>query len=167
VCGTQPKRMDDALLGQLEHGPLYRFSEYSTLRGVIPRSGAGVYTIWDDAGGFLYVGIAGKSKSPKGKGLSGRLEAHASGGRSGDQFCVYVADHYVLPELTREQIEAIRDFRLSMDALVRDKIRTAFLFRFVFIDDVLSAFRLEMMIKGGGLSVGPPLLNPLRRTTSR
>ena len=83
--------------------------------------GAGVYTIWDDAGGLVYAGIAGRN--PAGKGLASRLRSHASGRRSGDQFCVYVADHYVLRELTREQIEAIRDSRLSMDALVRSKIR--------------------------------------------
>lgn len=60
------------------------------------------------------------------EGLASRLRSHASGRRSGDQFCVYVADHYVLPELTREQVEAIRDSRLSMDMLVREKIHAAF-----------------------------------------
>ena len=49
--------------------------------------------------------------------LATRLRSHASGRRSGDQFCVYVADHYVMPELTREQITAIRDGELSMDEL--------------------------------------------------
>ena len=42
-----------------------------------------------------------------------RPRASHGGRRSGDQFCVHIADHYVLPELTREQIEAIRDLRLS------------------------------------------------------
>jgi hypothetical protein len=48
---------------------------------------------------------------------------------------VYVADHYVLPELTRGEIAAIRDSRLSMGNLVRDKIRLAFGFRFVVVVD--------------------------------
>src|SRR6478752_1482490 len=112
--------MSSDRLDQLGSGPAYRFADYSTLSDVIPGSGAGVYTIWDDAGELIYVGVAGRN--PEGKGLASRLRSHASGRRSGDQFCVYVADHYVLPELAREQIEAIRDSRLSMDALVRDKI---------------------------------------------
>src|SRR3954463_8452990 len=99
--------LDDVLIDHLEHGPLHRFADYATLTDVIPGSGAGVYTIWDDEGGLVYAGIAGRN--PAGKGLASRLRSHASGRRSGDQFCVYVADHYVLPELTREQIEAIRD----------------------------------------------------------
>jgi hypothetical protein len=119
-----------------------------------------VYTIWDDAGGLVYAGIAGRN--PAGKGLASRLRSHASGRRSGDQFCVYVADHYVLPELTCEQIEAICGSRLSMDTLVRDKIRTTFGFRFVAVDDYRSALRLEGMINGGRLSAGQPRLNPFR-----
>jgi hypothetical protein len=157
---TQPEPLDDALIDKLEHGPLHRFSEYATLGGVIPSSGAGVYTIWDDAGGLVYAGIAGRN--PAGKGLASRLRSHASGRRSGDQFCIYVADHYVLPELTREQIEAIRDPRLSMDMLVRDKIRTAFGFRFVAVDNYRSALRLESMIKDGRINAGQPRLNPSR-----
>jgi len=124
--------VDDALIDELEHGPLHRFAHYAMLTDVIPGSGAGVYTIWDDAGGLVYTGIAGRN--PAGKGLASRLRSHASGRRSGDQFCVYAADHYVLPEPTREQIEAIRDSTLSMDALVREKIHVSFGFRFVVAD---------------------------------
>jgi hypothetical protein len=148
--------MDDVPIDQLEHGPLHRFSEYATLGGVIPSSGAGVYTIWDDAGGLVYAGIAGRN--PAGKGLASRLRRHASGRRSGDQFCVYVADHYVLPELTREQIEAIRDSRLSMDKLVRDKTHTAFGFRFVAVVHYQSAHRKHHQgrtAQGGGATPQP------------
>ena len=127
---------------------------------MIPSSGAGVYTIWDDEGGLVYAGIAGRN--PAGKGLASRLRSHASGRRSGDQFCVYVADHYVLPELTRDQIDAIRDSGLSMDALVRDKIHSSFAFRFVAVPDYATALQVESAIKSGGLSTGPPRLNPMR-----
>jgi hypothetical protein len=90
------------------------------------------------------------------------VRSHASGRRSGDQFCVYVADHYVLPELTREQVEAIRDSRLSMDALVREKIHAAFGFRFVAVDDYKTAIQVENAVKGGWLRAGRPRLNPSR-----
>jgi hypothetical protein len=152
--------VDEALIDQLEQGPLHRFAEYATLTDVIPGSGAGVYTIWDDGGGLVYAGIAGRN--PAGRGLASRLRSHASGRRSGDQFCVYVADHYVLPELTREQIEAIRDSRLSMDALVREKIHRDFAFRFIVVDDYRTAMQVEGVIKTGRLGAGPPRLNPSR-----
>ncbi len=51
-------RTVDGELRQLANGPLHRFSGFATLGGVIPRTGAGVYTIWDDAGELVYVGIA-------------------------------------------------------------------------------------------------------------
>jgi hypothetical protein len=152
--------VDEALVDQLEVGPLHRFAEYATLTDVIPGSGAGVYTIWDDAGGLVYAGIAGRN--PEGKGLASRLRSHADGRRSGDQFCVYVADHYVMPELSREQIEAIRDSRLSMDALVREKIHTTFGFRFIVVDDYATAIQVENSVKSGRLKAGRPRLNPSR-----
>jgi hypothetical protein len=148
------------MIDQLERGPLHRFADYATLTDVIPGSGAGVYTIWDDAGGLVYTGIA--RRNPTGKGLASRLRSHASGRRSGDQFCVYVADHYVLPDLSREQIEAIRDSRLSMDSLVREKIQTAFRFRFIAVEDYPTALDVERIIKSGRLRAGRPRLNPSR-----
>ena len=102
-------------------------------------------------------------RNPAGKGLASRLRSHASGRRSGDQFCVYVADHYVLPELSRKQIEAIRDSLLSMDTLVREKIHADFGFRFVVVDDYRTAIRVENLVKGGRLQAGRPRLNPSRR----
>src|SRR4051812_1410603 len=56
-----PTAPDDALIHELEDGSLYGFADYATLVGVIPGSGAGVYTIWDDEGGLVYVGIAGRN----------------------------------------------------------------------------------------------------------
>jgi hypothetical protein len=68
----------------------------------------------------------------------------------------------VLPELTREQIEAIRESRLSMDSLVREKIHTAFGFRFVAVDDYSTAMQVESLVKSGRLGAGRPRLNPTR-----
>src|SRR5215210_5893290 len=109
ACSSLGTEMHNELLDGLEHGPLHRFADYADLTGVIPSGGAGVYTIWDDGGGLVYAGIAGRN--PLGKGLASRLRSHASGRRSGDQFCVYVADHYVLPDLTSEQIGDERGWR--------------------------------------------------------
>ncbi len=149
----------EAHLEELTHGPAHRFSEFRNLSDIVPRAGAGIYTIWDDAATLVYVGIAGRN--PDGSGLASRLRSHASGRRSGDQFCVYVADHYVMPELTREQIEAIRDGELSMDSLVRDCIHQRFTFRFSAAQTYASAMAIETTVKRGGLGQ-PPRLNPSR-----
>jgi hypothetical protein len=75
---------------------------------------------------------------------------------------VYVADHYVLPSLGRDEIEAIRDGRLSMDSLVRERIHRSFVFRFIPVDDYATALAVERAVKTGGLDAGPPRLNPVR-----
>jgi hypothetical protein len=156
---------DGDLLVALGAGPLYRFAEHATLGAVIPSAGAGVYTIWDDDGALVYVGVAGRN--PAGRGLASRLRSHARGRRSGDQFCVYVADHYVMPALTREQIEQIRDSQLSLDALVRERIRAAFAFRFAVVSDYRAALKIETAVKAGALAAGAPRLNPPRSPSAR
>jgi hypothetical protein len=57
------------------------------------------------------------------------LNSHASGRRSGDQFCIYVFDRLVLPSLTRQQIQDAASVRLSLDALVRTFIRESLAYR--------------------------------------
>ena len=84
---------------------------------------------------LIYVGMAGRSLTesmiaarregqPTARlGLASRLGSHAGGRRSGDQFCVYVADRLVLPTLATGQVEAIGTGGQSMDALVRSFVR--------------------------------------------
>jgi hypothetical protein len=89
-----PDRDDPA--ETLAAGTLYWFRDWPSED--VPRFGAGVYTIWHEDGRFIYVGMSGRkitsddkpSNSPK--GLYTRLQSHFGGRRSGDQFCVYVAD---------------------------------------------------------------------------
>jgi hypothetical protein len=149
----------EAELSALRDGSAHRFSEFRIRSAIVPNTGAGVYTIWDDAGGLVYVGIAGRN--PQGSGMVSRLRSHASGRRSSDQFCVYVADRYVMPDLTRAQIEAIRDSEASMDALVRECIHHRFAFRFASVDSYATAIAIENDIKAGALGQ-PPRLNPPR-----
>ncbi len=67
----------------------------------VPLHGAGVYTIWHEDGRFIYVGMSGRgiTKDTATRntpfGIYIRLRSHASGRRSGDQFCVYVAGRLV------------------------------------------------------------------------
>jgi hypothetical protein len=143
-------------LERLRTGELCRFADFHEIAG-LPRSGAGVYTIWDDDGRLVYVGIAGRNLT--GKGLHGRLKSHYQGRRSGNQFCVYVGDRYVLPALKAEDREAIGAGTLSMDEKIRDYVRAHFSFRYVEVDDYGTAMALENAVKAGQLR-DVPYLNP-------
>jgi hypothetical protein len=157
----------EALLERLENGPLHRFADFETLAD-LPREGAAVYTIWDDEGALVYVGVSGRSATST-TGPWGRLRSHWNGRRSGDQFCVYVADHYVLPELSQEQIEAIaaREPSLFLDDLVASVIRDRFSFRVEVVPDYSTALTLETAVKSGDLTAGRPRLNPRRPSRRR
>jgi hypothetical protein len=96
---------------ELEAGPLHRFQDWPNDQ--VPKRAAGVYTVWD-GDRLLYVGMSGRALTAAdlevsaggrvvAKGLWTRLNAHASGRRSGDQFCVYVCDRFVVPALIPSQ----------------------------------------------------------------
>ena len=158
--------MDD--ISALERGPLYDFGDWPV--EACPRVAAGVYTIWRGPE-FVYVGMAGRGKSAadieriraggKSTGLWERLGSHASGRRSGDQFCVYVADRLVLGELSHEEIDRVASGELMFDTLVRDFVRSKLAFRFVEAPDGRSALEAERRVQAGALSAGRPLLNPI------
>jgi hypothetical protein len=94
------------------------------------------------------------------QGIYTRLESHFFGRRSGDQFCVYVADRLVLPTLSQEDIAAIASGRHQMDAFVRRYIHENLSYRFVMLPDGAAAYAVETMIKNGGWPRGRPILNP-------
>jgi hypothetical protein len=84
------------LVTDLSSAPAYSFANWPNPS--IPTFGAGVYTIWNNDGRFIYVGMSGRgitaetNRRNTPRGIYTRLQSHASGRRSGDQFCVYVAD---------------------------------------------------------------------------
>jgi hypothetical protein len=92
-----------------------------------------------------------------------RLNSHASGRRSGDQFNVYVADRLVLPSIPQAQVAAIADAFLSFDGLVRDYIREHLGFRCSVTSTGAEALEVERTIRAGALQAGPPFLNPASR----
>lgn len=89
--------MTDEQLAALASGSRYRFADWPNPE--VPNSRAGVYTVWD-GDDLIYVGMAGRGmvaelppmELPSGlrklQGLRSRLNSHASGRRSGDQFCI-------------------------------------------------------------------------------
>ena len=146
------------LIGALEQGRLLRFADWpeETLRASAP----GVYTVWDQER-FLYVGISWQDR-PNSKGLFGRLNAHASGRRSGDQFCIYICDVFIVPVLNPDQLQAISTRELSLDALTKTYIRRNLTYRATHTEAGEEARKLERCIRSDGLpTAGRPLLNPL------
>jgi hypothetical protein len=145
-------------------GESYSFADWPN--AAVPQFGAGVYTIWDVDGRFVYVGMSGRGitdqttrrNSPL--GLYTRLASHASGRRSGDQFCVYVADRLVLGTLAPSDIAAISSGEHQMDAFVRCYIHENLRYRFLMLPDGTAAYRCEAAIKNGDWKHGRPLLNP-------
>ena len=153
---------------ELETGPLHRFQDWPNEQ--VPKRAAGVYTVWD-GDRLLYVGMSGRAMTAEdlevsdggrvAKGLWTRLNAHASGRRSGDQFCVYIGDRFVVPELTATQQQQLAGGALSLDSLIRAFVRERLAYRFVVTADGAEAGKLERAVRRGALSVGPPYLNPL------
>lgn len=156
------------LLHVLEKGPCHRFADWPNPS--VPKVAAGVYTVWEQ-GRLVYVGMSGRGlaaediaapdEPAKAKGLWTRLDSHASGRRSGDQFCVYVCDRFVVPHLSPQQQVQIGDGVLSLDALTRKYIRDRFEYRYVTVDNGRDALALERDVQRGAMSVGKPFLNPL------
>lgn len=150
--------MFDAVLS----GPIHWFTDWPC--SAVPTAGAAVYTIWDRTGRFLYAGMSGRSaiQSGGGRGPYGRLDSHASGRRSGDQFCIYVCDRLVLPIL-HNRIADIASGDLSLDAETKAFIRRELGFRWVAVATPQEAFALEKALCTGSTVAGTPFLNPHKR----
>jgi hypothetical protein len=157
--------IDDAMF-HLAEGPLYRFADWPNAD--VPKFGAGVYTIWHDDGRLIYAGMSGRSIKrdtevrARPYGLYTRLHSHVSGRRSGDQFCVYVADRLVLSLLTATDIDQIASGRHSMDPFVRRYIHEHLSYRFAMVNDGATAFDVERRICTDAWGRGVPLLNMTR-----
>jgi hypothetical protein len=154
---------------ELVAGPLFWFADWPN--ELVPRRAAGVYTIWRD-GQFIYVGMSGRGAQqedftaargqPRGaKGLWTRLNSHASGRRSGDQFNLYICDRFIVPLLTSSQQHQIGQGQLRLDRMTKDFIREHLSYRFTIIGDGAQALATERAIRAGSLPSGPPHLNPL------
>jgi hypothetical protein len=149
-----------AIIEHLATGPLHRFGDWPNAD--VPKVAIGLYTVWRD-GEFVYVGMAGRSalanltaRQAAGgtSGLRSRLRSHASGRRSGDQFCVYVAD----------KLLAAAGHPVS-DDFVRDYVCQHLSYRYFAFEGLTSeeqetARRVERRVQAGETPLGKPLLNP-------
>src|SRR5512143_879531 len=128
---------------------------------------AGTSLLMQAKGSFpvIPVGMSGRSitsdtvPGPSPHGLHTRLHSHFSGRRSGDQFCVYVADRLVL-SLTPADIEDVSTGRHQMEAHVRKYIHANLGYRLVIFPDGKTAREVEKLIRNGAWGQGKPLRNP-------
>ncbi len=100
-------------------------------------------------------------ENPRASGVFGRLASHASGRRSGDQFCIYVCDQFVVPELSSEDMAALRRGERLLDARTRAFIQEHLTYRVVTTGAGQEARELEAFVRRNGLArAGRPQINP-------
>ena len=127
---------------------------------------AGVYAIWNKQKLF-YCGMSGrdienaKLQGKKKYGLVTRLHSHASGRLSGDQFCVYVANRLVIPNLKPEDLPRFQSGELKLDTLTKNYIHDHLQYQYCIVDTSKEAYRIEKEARRGILFDEKPLLNPL------
>jgi hypothetical protein len=132
----------------------------------IPKVAAGVYAIWNDDQLF-YCGMSGRGietaiENRKSRyGLITRLQSHASGRLSGDQFCVYVANRLVLPSLDASSLPLFAAGELKLDHLTKDYIHDHLDYQYVLFDTSKEAYSVEDQARRGEIFGSKPLLNPL------
>ena len=140
--------------------PLIPFTDDHTK--CVPEYGSIIYTVWDLDEKFIYVGIGGTQDKPvRERDPRSRIREHRSGRRSGNQFCCYVHDYYVIPELVRSgEFERKKRY---LDILTRDYIHRNLRYRvkgFQTEDSVKIVRELEKKIQRGFFGT-PPVLNGL------
>ena len=124
----------------------------------VPNKGSIIYSVWDKDEKFIYIGISGTQKNIEKREPLTRIKKHASGRRSGDQFCVYIQDFHVIPDLIKGGEYTPQ--KGLLDKLTKDYIHKNLSYRFVpfYTDDSdLIVYRLEKQIKLGKLGFKPIL----------
>jgi hypothetical protein len=89
-----------------------------------------------------------------------RLESHASGRLSGDQFCVYVANRLVIPSLAPDHLPLFASGEINLDRLTKAYIHDRFEYQYSLVSSSSEAFSLERLCREGSEFGLKPLLNP-------
>jgi hypothetical protein len=153
---------------ELETGPSYRFAEWPNRD--VPMLVPGVYTIWH-SGLLVYVGVAGTGVAVAelndagqpvkfSRGLYGRLDTHANGKRLVDPFSMAVCDRYVVPSLSSGELQGLAVGILNLDEFTKKHVRRHYEYRYLKTTTLMEASRIELRVRRGMLTAGPPLLNP-------
>lgn len=138
--------------------PLLPFNKNSIKE--IPEFGSILYAVFLDKTEFIYIGIGGLAgKNVRSRNPRSRIRQHTQGRRSGDQFCIYIQDFYVIPDLILSDYTPRKG---HLDELVRDFIQSRLSFRFVVFqtdDSDQIVRRLEREIQSGQHQNQLPTIN--------
>lgn len=140
----------------------YKFSDWPNKE--IPKVAAGIHAIWN-GDELFYCGMSGreieKNQHKKKYGLVTRLQSHATGRLSGDQFCVYVANRLVIPSLNPADLPRFVDGKLKLDTLTKAYIHDHLDYQYVLVDSSSEAYAVETKARSGELFGQKPRLNPI------
>lgn len=115
---------------------------------------------------LIYCGMSGRgyeekvTQNPKELGLVTRLRSHASGRLSGDQFCVYVANRLVLPELRPDELRRFATGEVNLDQFTKSYIHQSLDYQYCLVPGSSEAHQLEDLCRRGQIFGQRPLLNP-------
>ena len=131
----------------------------------IPAYGSIIYTVFLDQIEYIYVGIGGlNGKTVQQRNPRSRIIQHAQGRRSGDQFCIYIQDFYVIPAIINTQYIAKKGY---LDTLTKEFIQKRLTYRYLVFqteDSDKIVRRLERKLQSNDYGFGVPKLNG--RTTN-
>jgi len=137
------------LWDELNQQPVHRFTDWPNL--YVPKGKPGVYIIYHEDR-WIYIGMSFKN-------LQSRLNQHASGRRSGDQFCVYVGDRLVMSKLSIDQMKGVFSGEYSLDDAIKKFVRSQLSYRYFVVVDNPTARALEKHGLDIAKGLGAELLN--------
>jgi predicted GIY-YIG superfamily endonuclease len=123
----------EQLWDELKQQPVHRFADWPNKD--VPKGKPGVYLIYHEDR-WIYIGMSFKN-------LQSRLRQHASGRRSGDQFCVYVGDRLVMSKLSIDQMKGVFSGEYSLDDAIKECVRSQLSYRYLVVADDPTARALE------------------------
>jgi hypothetical protein len=123
----------EQLWDELNQQLVHRFADWPNKE--VPKGKPGVYLIYQ-GNDLKYVGMASAN-------LYGRLNQHARGKRSGDQFCVYVGDRLVMPKLGIDQMKGVFSGDYSLDDAIKEFVRSKLSYRYLLVTNDPTARVLE------------------------
>ena len=143
----------EQLWDELNQRSVHRFQDWPNKE--VPKGKAGVYLIYQ-GNDLKYVGMASAN-------LYGRLNQHARGKRSGDQFCVYVGDRLVMPKLAIDQMKGVFSGEYSLDDAIKEFVRSQLSYRYL----VVASDPIARALEKHGLEIakgqGADLLNSMTK----
>ena len=123
----------EQLWDELNQQPVHLFADWPNRD--VPKGKPGVYLIYHE-GRWIYIGMSFKN-------LQSRLSQHASGRRSGDQFCVFVGDRLVMSKLSIDQMKGVFSGEYSLDDAIKEFVRSQLSYRYLVVADDPTARALE------------------------